>query len=203
MTKLKICGLTRFADVAIVNAVRPDFCGFVLNFPSSPRSLSPSQARALRRELDPAVRPVGVFVNRPVEEVAALLLDGTISVAQLHGGEDPAYIAALQALAPEGEIWQAVLMRTAQDAARAMASPARRVLLDSGRGSGRTFDWTLARQVHRPHLLAGGLSPENLPSVIRSLRPWGVDLSSGVERDGRKDLAKIQAAAAAVREEGL
>ena len=84
---------------------------------------------------------------------------------------------------------------------RAIVFPADRILLDSGQGTGRTFDWSLLRHFPRPYLLAGGLDPENLPTAIRTLHPYGVDLSSGVETDGLKDFTKIQAAVAAAREE--
>ena len=95
MTKIKICGLYRSEDIRYVNQVKPDWCGFIINFPKSHRSLAPEKVRSLRRELDDAVVPVGVFVNQPVDTVVALLNDGTVSIAQLHGQEDAAYIAAL------------------------------------------------------------------------------------------------------------
>ena len=75
------------------------------------------------------------------------------------------------------------------------------MLLDNGRGTGQTFDWSLAGSVHRPFLLAGGLTPESIPRAVAALRPYGLDLSSGVETDGVKDPAKIQAAVTAAREE--
>ena len=99
MTKIKICGLFQPCDVDYVNEARPDWCGFIINFPKSHRNQTPDQVRALRARLVPEVVPVGVFVDRPVEEVAELLNDGTITVAQLHGHEDEAYLAALRALA--------------------------------------------------------------------------------------------------------
>ena len=201
MTKIKICGLTRPQDIACVNAVRPDFCGFIVNFPRSRRSLTADQVRTLRRDLAPGIVPVGVFVDRPPEEAADMLRDGTLSVAQLHGHEDAACIAALRRLAPAAEIWQAFQVHSAADVERALNSPADRVLLDSGQGSGRTFDWSLLARMDRPFLLAGGLTPENLKTAIRTLHPWGVDLSSGVETQGVKDPQKIRAAVAAAREE--
>ena len=94
--KIKICGLSRREDVAYVNQTRPDWCGFVIDCPKSRRNVSGEQAAALRAELAPGIVPVGVFVDRPVDQVAGLLLDGTIAVAQLHGGEDEGYLAALQ-----------------------------------------------------------------------------------------------------------
>ena len=201
MTRIKICGLTRPEDVRYVNTAKPDWCGFILNFPSSRRNVTPEQARALRAGLDPDIRPVGVFVDRPVEEVAALLNSGVISVAQLHGREDNAYISVLRTLAPGCVVWRAFQLRSQADLAAADASGADLVLLDNGRGTGQTFDWSLAGSVHRPFLLAGGLTPESIPRAVAALRPYGLDLSSGVETDGVKDPAKIQAAVTAAREE--
>ena len=163
--------------------------------------MTPEQARALRAGLDPDIRPVGVFVDRPVEEVAALLNSGVISVAQLHGREDNAYISVLRTLAPGCVVWRAFQLRSQADLAAADASGADLVLLDNGRGTGQTFDWSLAGSVHRPFLLAGGLTPESIPRAVAALRPYGLDLSSGVETDGVKDPAKIQAAVTAAREE--
>lgn len=201
MTRIKICGLTRPEDVRYVNTAKPDWCGFILNFPSSRRNVTPEQARALRAGLAPDIRPVGVFVDRPVEEVAALLNSGVISVAQLHGREDDAYISVLRTLAPGCVVWRAFQLRSQADLAAADASGADLVLLDNGRGTGQTFDWSLAGSVHRPFLLAGGLTPESIPRAVAALRPYGLDLSSGVETDGVKDPAKIQAAVTAAREE--
>ena len=201
MTRIKICGLLRPQDVAYVNRARPDWCGFVVNFPKSRRSVTLEQLETLRAGLDPAVLPVGVFVDAPLEEVTALLNRGIMAVAQLHGGEGEDYTAALRAAAPGREIWKAFPVRGPADLERAAAFPADRIVLDSGQGTGRTFDWSLLRNFPRPYLLAGGLTPENLPAAIRTLRPYGVDLSSGVEMDGFKNFTKIQAAVAAAREE--
>ena len=199
MTKIKICGLFRPCDIEYVNAVRPDWCGFIVNFPKSHRNRTPDQVRVLRRGLAEDVVPVGVFVDQPVEDVAALLNDGTISVAQLHGHEDAAYIAALRAAAPGHPVWRAFKVRGPEDLEAAGASPADLVILDNGYGTGETFDWSMAGGVARPFLLAGGLTPENIPDAIRLLHPYGLDISSGVETDKQKDPEKIRAAVAAAR----
>lgn len=201
MTRIKICGLTRPEDVRYVNTAKPDWCGFILNFPSSRRNVTPEQARALRAGLDPDIRPVGVFVDRPVEEVAALLNSGVISVAQLHGREDNAYISVLRTLAPGCVVWRAFQLRSQADLRAADASGADLVLLDNGPGHRPDLRLVLAGSVHRPFLLAGGLTPESIPRAVAALRPYGLDLSSGVETDGVKDPAKIQAAVTAAREE--
>lgn len=199
MTRIKICGLYRPCDIGYVNQVRPDWCGFIINFPKSHRSLAPEQVRELRRGLEGTVVPVGVFVDQPVETVAGLLNDGTVSIAQLHGHEDLAYIAAVRAAAPGHPVWKAFKIRAAADLAAANVSPADLVILDNGYGTGETFNWSLAGGVTRPYLLAGGLTPENIPQAISQLHPYGLDISSGVETDKKKDPAKIQAAVAAAR----
>ena len=201
MTRIKICGLYRPEDIQSVNQARPDWCGFIVNFPKSHRSLTPEQVRELRRDLYAGIIPAGVFVDQPVDTVAALLNDGTVSIAQLHGQEDGAYIAALRAAAPGHPVWKAFKIRSAADLETVNNSPASLVVLDNGCGTGETFDWTLARGVTRPYLLAGGLTPENIPQAIAQLQPWGLDISSGVETDGKKDFDKIRAAAAAARKD--
>ena len=199
MTKIKICGLFRACDIEAVNAYRPDWCGFIINFPKSHRNLEPDAVRALRAKLDPGIVPVGVFVDQPVEDVAKLLTDGTISVAQLHGHEDDGYIARLRALAPGREIWKAIKVRSQADLDAANASTADLVVLDNGYGTGQTFDWSLAGGIDRPFLLAGGLTPENIPDAILQLHPYGLDISSGVETEKLKDPEKIKAAISAAR----
>ena len=201
MTKIKICGLFRSCDIDFVNEAKPDWCGFIINFPKSHRNVTPDQVRALRARLDSAVAPVGVFVDQPAETVAALLNDGTISAAQLHGHEDSAYIASLRTLAPGHPVWKAFKIRAAADLEQALASPADLVLLDSGQGSGQTFDWSLAAGVERPFLLAGGLTPGNIAQAVAAVHPYGLDLSSGVETDRVKDREKILAAVAAARKD--
>ena len=201
MTRIKICGLSRPCDVAFVNQAQPDWCGFIIDFPRIHRSVSPRQALALRRQLAPGIIPVGVTVDQPVEAVAALLRSGVVDVAQLHGTEDESYLAALRALAPGHPLWKAFTLRTPNDLTAALASSADMILLDSGKGTGQTFDWSLLRGVARPFLLAGGLTPENIPRAVRAVHPWGVDLSSGMETDRRKDRDKILAAVAAARKE--
>lgn len=199
MSKIKICGLSRPCDIAFVNEAKPDFCGFIVNVPKSRRNVTPDALRALREDLCGAVTPVGVFVNEPVETIVSLVQDGTISMVQLHGQEDEAYIAALrqQVSVP---IIQAFKVSCPEDAARAETSSADYILLDNGSGgTGQTFDWSHLDGVKRPYILAGGLGPENLALAVRTLQPYGVDLSSGVETDGHKDREKILRAVAAVR----
>lgn len=196
-TKIKICGLTRPCDIRFVNEARPDFAGFVINFLKSRRTVSPQQAKELREQLDGGIVPVGVFVNEDVDTVAELLNCGVISMAQLHGQEDEAYIARLRERA-DAELIQAITVRSASDLARAAASSADYILLDNGTGTGKTFDWSLIGKIARPWFLAGGLTPGNLARAC-ARKPFAVDLSSGVETDGYKDREKILAAVEIVR----
>lgn len=210
-TYIKICGLRRLEDVEAVNAALPDMVGFILS-PGFRRSVKLRDALALADQLDPRIDVVGVFVNEPAENVARFThhfdFDGgdvarTVMV-QLHGDEDDAYIKDLRHhMAYPG--WcgipaiKAFTVRTREDVDRACYSVADYVLLDNGKGTGETFDWSLLHSVDRPYFLAGGLDPENVADAIRRLHPFAVDMSSGVESGGWKDPTKIAAAVAAVR----
>ena len=198
---IKICGLSRPCDIDFVNEARPDWCGFIINFPKSHRNVTPEQVRELTARLRAEILPVGVFVDQPVEAVAALLNDRTVRIAQLHGHEDNAYIAQLRRLAPDNEIWKAFKIRMPEDLETAYVSDASLIILDNGYGTGKAFDWSLTDGFHRPYLLAGGLVPENIPEAVERLHPFGIDISSGVETDGKKDREKILAAVNAVRKE--
>lgn len=190
MTKVKLCGLSRESDIAAVNKLKPDLVGFVFA-KKSKRYVSPEQAAALKSLLAPGILAAGVFVNEPVEAVAELLDHGVIDVAQLHGSEDDDYIARLRALTDK-PIFRAFKVKSEADL----------VLLDSGAGTGKTFDWSLVRSVQRPYFLAGGLDPDNVADAIAALHPYGVDVSSGIETDGVKDESKMAAFVAAARKEG-
>ncbi len=199
MTEIKICGLVRPCDADYVNEAGPDYAGFILNYPPSRRSLSPEQARDLRLRLKPGIKAVGVFVNEGVEEASRAAELIGLDVIQLHGQEGEGYVAALRRIW-HGPIWKAFRVRSAEDLSRAEASSADEILLDNGYGTGEAFDWSLAAGLHRPFLLAGGLTPENIPRAIRELGPKLLDVSSGVETDGFKDRIKIRAAVLAAHD---
>ena len=199
MTKIKICGLYRDADVDYVNEARPDYAGFILLFPKSHRNLTPERAAELRKRLAPGIRAVGVFVDQPAEIVAAAAETVGLDVIQLHGHEDDAAIASLREKT-SCAIWKAFRVRSAADLDAAGKSAADEVLLDNGYGTGEAFDWSLAGGLDRPFLLAGGLTPENIPEAVHALRPKLVDVSSGVETEKVKDREKILAAVRAARE---
>lgn len=197
MTKIKICGLMSPADAQSVNDAHPDYAGMILS-PGFRRTVTQETAAAIRSALDPAIPAVGVFVNAEPAEIAAYLERGIIQLVQLHGNEDAAYIAALRQMT-DAQIFQAFRIRSAADVQQAEQSAADMILLDSGTGTGKVFDWTLLSGITRPYLLAGGLNPENAAEAVGTLQPAGVDVSSGVETDGRKDPEKIRAFVQAVR----
>ena len=211
-TKIKICGLRRREDILAINEAKPDYCGFIIEFPRSFRSITADKARELVRELSPKIRAVGVFVNAPMELVRDLLNDGTLALAQLHGQEDESYIRELKKTV-EKPVIKAFSVKTKEDIEKAILSPAdyilelRKVMDDSnvcwqtaelgkvdqgGGGTGKTFDWSLIPEIRREFFLAGGLGTENLRQAIREIRPYAVDLSSSVETDKWKDPEKIR-----------
>lgn len=197
MTKIKICGLKSMEDISYVNELRPDYIGFVF-LKGRARYVSPKQAGSLRKELDASIPAVGVFVNEPVEQVAALLNDGTIQMAQLHGNEDEAYVKTLRNLS-SGSIIKAFIIKTKEDVEKALTFPCDYLLLDNGLGTGESFDWSLLENIERPFFLAGGLHSENVKDAIHLIHPFAVDVSSGVETEGKKDYEKIKAFISAVR----
>ena len=193
MTQIKICGLSRDCDIDYVNQAAPDYAGFILRYPKSRRHVTARKAAALRARLAPGILAVGVFVDQPPEAVCADAREIGLDVIQLHGREDDGYIRALRQKTGL-PVWKAFRIRRAEDLTAARASAADMILLDSGCGTGQAFDWTLLRGFDRPCILAGGLTPGNIPEALRRLAPAGVDLSSGVETDGYKDEQKISAA---------
>ncbi|MGM9593731.1 MAG: phosphoribosylanthranilate isomerase [Candidatus Onthomonas sp.] len=200
MTKIKLCGLSRPCDIQAANRLRSEYIGFVFA-PNSRRYVTPEQAAELRAQLAPGIQAVGVFVNAPPETVAGLLEGGVIDLAQLHGTEDEAYLGRLRELTPRPVI-QAFRIRSEADCLAARKSSADYILLDSGAGTGKAFDWSLIRELGRPYFLAGGLGPENAAASVRLLRPYAVDVSSGIETEGKKDPQKMADFVSAVRREG-
>ena len=210
-TRLKICGLTREADVDAAVQAGADAIGLVL-YANSPRFVSPERAGELARRLPPFVTPVLLFVNASPDFIAQGVAAVPNAVLQFHGDESPASCAAAgrpflrAARIPPGPAGAGFdLLKYAQDYAAAQA-----VLLDAHiegyGGGGQSFDWTAFNWSH-PLLnassrlvLSGGLTPANVIDGIRRVRPWAVDVSSGVEAaKGIKDPDKMHAFAAAVR----
>ncbi|MCC8357186.1 MAG: phosphoribosylanthranilate isomerase [Oscillospiraceae bacterium] len=197
-TRIKLCGLSRPCDIETANRLQPDFIGFVFA-PKSRRYVAPEQAAALKAMLAPSIQAVGVFVREEPEHIAALLRQGVIDIAQLHGGESEDYVARLRALT-DRPIIKAFRIEGPKDIQAAQASGADYVLLDNGAGgTGTVFDWGLVKTIDRPYFLAGGLDGKNVRSAVETLRPYAVDVSSGIETEGRKDTAKMERFVAQVR----
>lgn len=197
MVKVKICGITRMADALLAAALGADYLGFNF-YPPSPRYVEPALVREILSELSSSyrVRAVGVFVNENAETIRRVAAESGIRTAQLHGDETPEFcrglgLEAIKVLRVAGEA----------DVAAAGAYAGHTLLVDSKTpqfgGSGVRPDWALAEKICRRHpqvLLAGGLTPENVAEAIRIVRPWGVDVSSGVESEpGTKDPDKLKA----------
>ena len=216
MTRIKICGLKRIEDIEAVNYICPEYVGFVFaDF--SHRYVDKETAAELKAALNPKIKAVGVFVDEDYNYVAELLNEGIIDIAQLHGNEDEDYIGKLRGLISNvndesgpvsGEktpgvvkIIKAFNMSRIKSTGEIEESSADMVLVDSGTGSGKTFDWNRLGEIKRPYILAGGLEPDNVSAAIKSLHPYGVDVSSGVESDKYKDPEKMKRFVSIIREE--
>ncbi len=197
MTRIKLCGLRREEDAVMVGRAKPDFAGVILAS-GFRRSVEPEVAHDIRKILPPSIPLVGVFVNDDPDKIVSLLDMGVIDIAQLHGQETDETVREVQKRTGK-PVWKVFQISETTDFTRIEACPADVVLLDAGTGSGKTFDWSLARRIRRPFLLAGGLNPDNVAEAIAQTHPWAVDTSSGVETDGWKDEAKIAAFVQAVR----
>jgi phosphoribosylanthranilate isomerase len=215
-TLVKICGITNLADAEVAVDAGAEFLGFNF-YAKSPRHVTPETVRqiltALAADAHTAGRPamVGIFVNTPVDQVQAVLDSTGLDYAQLHGDETPQDVAALggrgfKALRPSS-------LAAARDQAAAFTvyphAAAPQLLVDAYStqaygGTGHRADWEIAAalaQIYPRLMLAGGLDPENVAAALAAVRPWGVDVGSGVEvAPGRKDHAKLRAFVAAVRQ---
>ena len=192
MVKIKICGIKRLEDIEIVNRYKPDYIGFV--FADSKRKVSHDLAKELRNNLDSDIIPVGVFVDSPQDEILKLFDDGIIEIAQLHGSESEQYILDLKKKT-DGELKtiNAIEMTQEVDLLEYNDSNSDYLLLDSGKGSGKTFDWSLIRKdIKKEFFLAGGLNSKNVTQAIDEFNPYAIDLSSSLETDGFKDENKIK-----------
>ena len=202
--RIKICGLMRPEDILYVNRVRADYAGFILA-EGRRRTLDRERVKELAADLAPVILKTGVFVNQDPDWIAETVRITGIDAVQLHGSETEKEILYLRKLLDEGPGKQCRIVRAfrvegPEDILRAEESSADLVLLDHGAGgSGEAFDWSLAGKAGRPFFLAGGLDAENVQEAIRLLKPWAVDVSSGVETGGKKDPEKIRKFTEAVR----
>jgi phosphoribosylanthranilate isomerase len=190
---VKICGITNEDDALLAVAMGADAVGFV--FAPSPRQVAAQQVYDITRRLPPEILTVGLFRDEHPERVIDTVHRSGVKAAQLHGRETPAMVAEVC----EQVRWVIKAFAAGSpDAARADQFHTDLVLIDApdGGGAGKVFDWTLVDEVPEgPRLiLAGGLNPDNVASAVEKVRPWGVDVSSGVERSpGRKDALKVKA----------
>jgi phosphoribosylanthranilate isomerase len=195
MIKVKICGITDPRDARQAAACGADALGFVF-YPQSPRVISPEAARAIIAALPPFVAAVGLFVNEDPARIREIASFCGLDTLQLHGDE-----AAAGCLFPPYRVIKALRVRDEKSLAGLEAWPVSALLLDAWRpdsygGTGHTFDWSVAARSARgcPLILAGGLTPENVAEAVRTVRPYAVDVSSGVESaPGRKDPGKVAA----------
>jgi phosphoribosylanthranilate isomerase len=199
---VKICGITSVRDAEAVVDAGARAIGFVF-WPNSPRFVDPYRARAIARTLPAGVMPVGVFVNQPAEYVKGVAALVRLGAVQLHGEEDAGYATSIGF-----PVIKAVSIGQERAADAIDRWPAKTILLldaddpiNRG-GTGRTIDWTIAASIatQRPVLLAGGLTPDNVAAAAAAVQPFGLDVSSGVERSpGVKDHARIRALFEALR----
>lgn len=196
---VKVCGVTSLGDTLAAMAAGADMIGF--NFsPRSPRRVSPERVAAILKEAPKGFLRVGVFQDAPPEEVTEIVKSLGLHWIQLHGGEQ---VGAYRGAGVP--IIKAYPIAGAEDVAAAAQSPADVVLLDSnspqGGGSGQAFDWELVRGLDRKFMVAGGLKPGNVADVVLRLKPYGVDVASGVEKEpGKKDRALLKAFLQAARQ---
>jgi phosphoribosylanthranilate isomerase len=203
--KVKVCGITNAADARAAVEAGADALGFIF-YDKSPRYIVPAVAASIIAELPPLVTPVGVFVNEGLAAVRSVMEACGLAMAQLHGDENASYCRELSRPAMKALRLKdrGSLLALAEYQGR---GGVRGFVLDTFSelaygGTGRTIDWGLAAEVAKSTtiLLAGGLTPENVTEAIRTVRPYGVDVSSGVEAaPGKKDHAKIRAFVEAVR----
>lgn len=192
---VKICGITRPQDAELAAGLGADALGFVF-WPGSPRYVRPEVAASIATNLPAAVMKVGVFVDQPAEEVARIMDQAGLDVAQLHGHESPDYCRGLRC-----KIFKAIRMTGNGSVTVSDFGPDVVLLVDAHDpvrlgGTGRTVNWDAAREIAatRPTILAGGLNAANIKLAIRSVRPYGIDVSSGVESaPGVKDPARLRA----------
>ncbi|WP_270279279.1 bifunctional indole-3-glycerol-phosphate synthase TrpC/phosphoribosylanthranilate isomerase TrpF [Veillonella parvula] len=215
--KVKMCGISKVETIPAVVEAKPDYMGLV--FAPSKRQVTVDQAKILVEELhkqytkrynngaeqsnNDEIKTVGVFVNETLDNLVSIATEANLDVVQLHGDEDEAFIQSLKERT-NVEVWKAVQIRSAADAEAWIDSSADMLLFDAYHkdergGTGEVFDWSCLDEFERPFMLAGGIDSTNVARAIRTVRPYGIDISSGIETDGVKDDEKIKAFANIVR----
>ena len=213
--KVKMCGISKIETIPAVIEANPDYMGLV--FAPSKRQVTVDQAKSLVKELHKQygnrysrdevqcsndvvqefIKTVGIFVNETLENLVTIATDANLDAVQLHGDEDEAFIKALKEKT-DVEVWKAVQIRSSTDAEAWIDSSADMLLFDAYHkdergGTGEVFDWSCLDEFERPFMLAGGIDSTNVAHAIRTVRPYGIDISSGIETDGVKDDEKIKA----------
>ena len=202
--KVKMCGISKIETIPAVVEAKPDYMGLV--FAPSKRQVTVEQAEILVKELHKqcinhydtkVVKTVGVFVNETLDNLVTIAKEVNLDAVQLHGDEDEAFIQSLKECT-NVEVWKAVQIRSTADAEKWIDSSADMLLFDAYHkaergGTGEVFDWSCLDEFERPFMLAGGIDSTNVARAIRTVRPYGIDISSGIETDGVKDDEKIKA----------
>ena len=200
MTKVKICGVTNLEDARRAERLGADLLGFNF-FKRSPRFISPQAAAEIAKDLGNSIKKVGVFVNEESYTIAEIAEQVGLDAVQLHGNEDPGYITDLRTKTRAGLI-KAFRVQPGFDLEEIELFDVDQVLLDAFApdlygGTGKAFDWDIAQRVmtlRSKLFLAGGLEPDNVSEAIRLVRPYAVDVASGVESSpGKKDTEKMAA----------
>ena len=202
--KVKMCGISKVETIPAVVEAKPDYMGLV--FAPSKRQVTVEQAEILVEELHKqcinhydtkVVKTVGVFVNETVDNLVTIANEANLDAVQLHGDEDEAFIQSLKERT-NVEVWKAIQIRSAADVEAWIDSSADMLLFDAYHkdergGTGEVFDWSSLDAFERPFMLAGGIDSTNVARAIRTVRPYGIDISSGIETNGVKDDEKITA----------
>jgi phosphoribosylanthranilate isomerase len=194
VTRVKLCGMTRPEDAEQAAELGAWAIGFIL-WPRSKRAVDPAVAAGIARQQRRKLETVGVFVNPTLDEVAHAVEGIGLTHVQLHGDEGPAFCSAI-AQRTGARVIKALSIASGADIRAIERFHTDFHMLDAGQGSGQTWDWRLAAQRRSPvpAILAGGLTPENVADGIAAVRPWAVDVASGVEAEpGIKDPAKVEA----------
>ena len=187
-SKLKICGLRREADILMVNEINPEYIGFV--FAKSRRQVNLESAIRLKKKLNSNIKSVGVFVDDSIDNVVSAVAGGAIDCIQLHGSESNSYIQTIKKIV-NVQIIKAIKINLDDDVFREYPD-ADFYLLDSGSGSGKTFDWSTPLNSSKPLFIAGGIDADNIEEAYKIFHPYSFDLSSSVEVDGFKNLEKMR-----------
>ena len=199
MTNIKLCGLTREEDIKNANELKPEYVGFVF-YDKSRRSVTKAQAKKLKSLLNPEIKAVGVFVDADTSEVEELFEENIIDVAQLHGNEDENYIKEL--MDNNIPVIKTFKANSPEEIIKAEKSSADMIMFDAGNGEGvQIKDLKLLTYIDRPFILAGGLNQENVVDAISITKPYGVDVSTGIETDKLKDGYKMKQFVKVVRED--